>query len=127
MSNILRRPMFRGGRVSSYGNGIASGLADGGRVGYQEAGLVEKLGRGAQALDPRNVPYYAAKGLKGLGSGVEMAVKFPAAAGAAIGESLQKKPTMETLQKFGEAMAPTATDYLSKKFGLEDLIQEKEQ
>ena len=26
MSNILRRPMFRGGRVSSYGNGIASGL-----------------------------------------------------------------------------------------------------
>jgi hypothetical protein len=98
----------------------------GGRVGYQEAGLVEKLGRGAQALDPRNVPYYAAKGLKGLGSGVEMAVKFPAAAGAAIGESLQKKPTMETLQKFGEAMAPTATDYLSKKFGLEDLIQEKE-
>ena len=30
MSKILRRPMFRGGSVSSYGNGIASGLADGG-------------------------------------------------------------------------------------------------
>jgi len=31
MSKILRRPMFRGGgKVSSYGNGIASGLADGG-------------------------------------------------------------------------------------------------
>ena len=30
MSRILRRPMFRGGPVSSYGNGIASGLADGG-------------------------------------------------------------------------------------------------
>ena len=30
MSRILRRPMFRGGRVSSYGTGIASGLADGG-------------------------------------------------------------------------------------------------
>jgi hypothetical protein len=53
-------------------------------------------------------------------------LNFPVAAGAAIGESLQKKPTMETLQKFGEAMSPTATDYLSKKFGLEDLIQEKE-
>jgi len=26
MSNILRRPMFRGGKVSSYGNGIASGM-----------------------------------------------------------------------------------------------------
>jgi hypothetical protein len=122
--------------IGVYGNQIETGQVTGnipqyyktgGRVGYQEAGLVEKLGRGAQALDPRNVPYYAAKGLKGLGSGVEMAVKFPAAAGAAIGESLQKKPTMETLQKFGEAMAPTATDYLSKKFGLEDLIREKEQ
>ena len=40
MSKILRRPMFRGGRVSSYGNGIASGLADGGRVGYQGGGAI---------------------------------------------------------------------------------------
>lgn len=39
MSRILRRPMFRGGgKVSSYGNGIASGLADGGRIGYQTGG-----------------------------------------------------------------------------------------
>ena len=30
MSRILRRPMFRGGRVSSYGTGIASGMANGG-------------------------------------------------------------------------------------------------
>jgi hypothetical protein len=36
MSRILRRPMFRGGRVSSYGTGIASGLADGGRPGYKD-------------------------------------------------------------------------------------------
>jgi hypothetical protein len=33
MSRILRRPMFRGGRVSSYGTGIAHGLADGGAIG----------------------------------------------------------------------------------------------
>ena len=33
MSKILKRPMFRGGgKVSSYGNGIATGLADGGEV-----------------------------------------------------------------------------------------------
>ena len=38
MSRILRRPMFRGGRVSSYGTGIASGLADGGRVGFRNGG-----------------------------------------------------------------------------------------
>ena len=40
MSKILRRPMFRGGPVSSYGTGIASGLGYelGGRVGYQRGG-----------------------------------------------------------------------------------------
>ena len=39
MSKILRRPMFRGGgKVSSYGNGIATGLADGGRVNFQHGG-----------------------------------------------------------------------------------------
>ena len=40
MSKILRRPMFRGGRVSSYGNGIASGLANGGRVNYAGGGQI---------------------------------------------------------------------------------------
>jgi len=39
MSKILRRPMFRGGgKVSSYGNGIATGLADGGRVNLELGG-----------------------------------------------------------------------------------------
>jgi len=41
MSKIYRRPMFRGGgTVSSYGNGIATGLAKGGRVGYEMGGNV---------------------------------------------------------------------------------------
>ena len=41
MSKIYRRPMFRGGgTVSSYGNGIATGLATGGRVGYEMGGNV---------------------------------------------------------------------------------------
>jgi len=41
MSKIYRRPMFRGGgKVSSYGNGIATGLAAGGRVGYEMGGNV---------------------------------------------------------------------------------------
>ena len=42
MSRILRRPMFRGGRVSSYGTGIASGLADGGMP--DKRGLVDGPG-----------------------------------------------------------------------------------
>ena len=45
MSRILRRPMFRGGPVSSYGTGIATGLGyeDGGRVGYAKAGKVKSF------------------------------------------------------------------------------------
>ena len=40
MSRILRRPMFRGGRVDSRGTGIASGLGyeKGGRVGFDNGG-----------------------------------------------------------------------------------------
>ena len=41
MSKILRRPMFRGGKlIDSRGTGITSGLMDGGRVGYQPGGKV---------------------------------------------------------------------------------------
>ena len=41
MSRILRRPMFRGGKViDSRGTGITSGLMDGGRVGYNQGNLV---------------------------------------------------------------------------------------
>tara|TARA_E500000318_G_scaffold107027_1_gene115752 strand:- start:2833 stop:4050 length:1218 start_codon:yes stop_codon:yes gene_type:complete len=35
--------MFRGGKIDSRGSGITSGLADGGRVGYNQAGLVAPL------------------------------------------------------------------------------------
>jgi len=40
MSRILRRPMFRGGRVDSRGTGITSGLSykQGGRVGFKTGG-----------------------------------------------------------------------------------------
>ena len=48
MSRILRRPMFRGGRVSSYGTGIASGLADGGRVGFYNGGWEGYAGYGGK-------------------------------------------------------------------------------
>ena len=51
MSRILRRPMFRGGQViDSRGTGITSGLMDGGRVGYKNAGFVT----GAQLMAAAN-------------------------------------------------------------------------
>jgi hypothetical protein len=49
MSRILRRPMFRGGRVSSYGTGIASGLADGGMP--NKRGLVDGPGGYSGVMD----------------------------------------------------------------------------
>jgi len=54
MSRILRRPMFRGGRVDSYGTGIASGLADGGRVGYKDAGIVDIYESVKERIPERN-------------------------------------------------------------------------
>ena len=61
MSRILRRPMFRGGRVDSRGTGITSGLADGGRVGYNVAGLVSP----GMATELARGPRYSGKGLSG--------------------------------------------------------------
>jgi len=60
MSKILKRPMFRGGgKVSSYGNGIASGLADGGMPGKR--GLVD--GPGGYAGEYKFGETPAARGL----------------------------------------------------------------
>ena len=66
MSKILRRPMFRGGgKVSSYGNGIATGLADGGRVGYETGGnILSNIYNNltSPAIDPKTgTPYTAAE------------------------------------------------------------------
>jgi len=49
--------MFRGGRVDSRGTGITSGLADGGRVGYQQGGktgldFLKQAFLGPRFLDP---------------------------------------------------------------------------
>ena len=53
MSRILRRPMFRGGQViDSRGTGITSGLMDGGRVGYNQAGIVT----GGQLVSDSSMP-----------------------------------------------------------------------
>ena len=55
MSRILRRPMFRGGKVSSYGKGIASGL---GKPGYDNGGVVDIYEQMQQT-----VPEYNRQGL----------------------------------------------------------------
>ncbi len=71
MSKIYKRPMFRGGgKVSSYGNGIATGLADGGMA--NKRGLVDGPG-GYAGIDTksgfRNSPAYkfGSAGLDAIG------------------------------------------------------------
>ena len=54
MSRILRRPMFRGGPVDSYGTGIATGLASGGRVGYDNGGQILQRAR-SRIRGPRDL------------------------------------------------------------------------
>ena len=61
MSRILRRPMFRGGRVDSRGTGITSGLSynNGGRVGFSNGGSYWDRIKAANSLffNNPNSPY----------------------------------------------------------------------
>jgi len=63
MSRILRRPMFRGGRVDSRGTGITSGLGyeKGGRVGYFNGG----------SIYDNIAPYYTAPMPARSGTGIQ--------------------------------------------------------
>jgi len=58
MSNILRRPMFRGGRVDSRGTGITSGLgyANGGSINTPKRGLVDGSGGYAGKISMSGIP-----------------------------------------------------------------------
>jgi len=72
MSKILRRPMFRGGKVSSYGTGIASGLGYniGGRVGYQTGGIItlqDILKQGGAPMTGQQILDFAQKNKLNLG------------------------------------------------------------
>jgi len=73
MSRILRRPMFRGGKVSSYGTGIASGLGynNGGRVGYSNGGgiitLQDILKQGGAPMTGQQILDFAQKNKLNLG------------------------------------------------------------
>ena len=67
MSKVLKRPMFRGGgKVSSYGNGIATGLADGGMpllVGQHPDSAKGPDGREMHKVDQENLQYQQVEAL----------------------------------------------------------------
>jgi hypothetical protein len=104
MSRILRRPMFRGGRVSSYGTGIASGLADGGRIGFKRGGSKIKTGGDIfQAAVDRST-YYDPGALPGFRN---VKRTIPIVGGNVSGE------------KGGQQLGPT--DYLVEKGFVSDV------
>ena len=118
MSRILRRPMFRGGgKVSSYGNGIATGLADGGRVNLRVGGnpaALVNLGSGAGAptqsvmntggqLLNKNVGRMSGMATKGANL-----LKNPAFSEAGIMQGLKKLPA------YGDKIARYGTNLIKR-------------
>jgi len=99
MSKILNRPMFRGGgKVSSYGNGIATGLAD----GYEKGGSVQD----------RPGYFYGGQILKGLGGAAMKYGLRPAAKYGMKGMDYLFNPSKEGLKKYISSPGNTK-DYLS--------------
>ena len=87
MSRILRRPMFRGGQViDSRGTGITSGLMDGGRVGYQNAGVVT----GGQLVSDASMPS-SLSDLANTKFSVGMPIPIEGAANKTIKEKVEEK------------------------------------
>jgi len=76
MSRILRRPMFRGGRVDSRGTGITSGLADGGRVGLKFGGPPATTPLGSSGLISPGMATELARGPRYSGQGLSGANIF---------------------------------------------------
>jgi hypothetical protein len=100
MSRILRRPMFRGGRVDSRGTGITSGLGyeKGGRVGYKTGTIVTMPPKSANMIPEGNILQRALSRIKNFANnpnvltnqairtmGPKMSIAAPLAVGAPIG------------------------------------------
>lgn len=109
MSRILRRPMFRGGRVDSRGTGITSGLGynAGGRVGYQVGGVVtlqDILKQTGAPMTGSQIMQYAQD--KNLNLGPDFKInpysKFiPETVEVSTGEDVVEKPFSEILRTEG--------------------------
>ena len=121
------------------------GFKTGGRVGYKDgtpkeetqediiASFTEnpygfadksKLGRAADSVDIRNVPYYASKIVRGGLEGLEFAARLPFTTGK-LAHDLLTGPANKTM--FAEAWDNTMPSWgWSNKLGLDSLIQEQE-
>ena len=107
MSRILRRPMFRGGRVDSRGTGITSGLAGGGRVGYQPGGIVtlqDILAKTGAPMTGQQILDFAQANQMNLGPNFKINPKskfIPEKVDVTVGEDIISKPFSEILREKG--------------------------
>tara|TARA_R100001143_G_C3349597_1_gene128760 strand:+ start:169 stop:1695 length:1527 start_codon:yes stop_codon:yes gene_type:complete len=127
MSRILRRPMFRGGgKVSSYGTGIASGLihqpqgyARGGSIHTPKRGIVKGPGSYSYAENWKNIDWKnTGQNVKNTGANVVKAAKEKVAQGTSKTKNLynksksflksknfSEKGIMKALKKYGPRYA----------------------
>ena len=133
MSRILRRPMFRGGRVDSRGTGITANLGynNGGRVGYQQAGFVVQppsasglfsiqdiLKQTGAPMTGKQILEYAADKQLNLGRNFKINPysKFiPETVEVSTGEDVVERPFSEILREKGfQTYKDPNEDYLGK-------------
>ena len=137
MSRILRRPMFRGGRVDSRGTGIASGLGyeKGGRVGYVTGGSI--MSRGGLG-GPRTVPTPSVTTGGGLLNRAKTGMSYlnsPKFSEAGILQALKNVPAYgDKIAKYGKNLIGRfpaisfglAGEYLTRPQDVDKIIYEQE-
>ena len=141
MSRILRRPMFRGGgKVSSYGNGIATGLAGGGRVNLNIGGSpfgapIIKVPQATQTTTGGNILNKNVGRMSGMASKGANLLKNPAFSEAGIMQGLKKLPALgDKIAKYGTNLVkrfPALTygmagEYVTRPQDVDKVIYEQE-
>jgi len=99
--------MFRGGPVDSRGTGITSGLAGGGRVGYQPGGIVtlqDILAKTGAPMTGQQILDFAQSNQMNLGPNFKINPKskfIPETVEVQVGEDVVEKPFGEVLREEG--------------------------
>ena len=133
MSRILRRPMFRGGRIDSRGTGITANLGynNGGRVGYQQAGFVVQppsasglfsiqdiLKQTGAPMTGQQILDFAQSNQMNLGRNFKINPKskfIPETVEVGVGEDIIEKPFSEVIKEKGfQTYKDPNEDYLGK-------------
>lgn len=117
MDNILRRPMFRGGRVENRGGGITSalGYADGGRIGFNVGGYPPLVGS-SYGKD------FTMTRLPARTAGVPMVIPQAATTGRELMVIPQSGTTGGSLLRGGSSLARYLTPTFAPTIGIASLL-----